>query len=102
MKIIKVTRWYLNHGGVDPMLKGKQYVYGVLTSRDEWDVLLTPRGQRFFERAKAAGSGIDHQNWMLDSNDEWTEVPMDEWPEEVCVEVARMTLLGEDQNEEND
>lgn len=37
----------------------------------------------------------DYLKIALSTPDEWTLVPEDEWPDEVCAAVAEKTLLGE-------
>jgi hypothetical protein len=98
MEIVKITRWYLDSGRRNPMLRKGQFVYGVYDKLGQnFDVLLTPRGQRFAKRVRQQPDvGANTSSWaLIAGEDEWEHIPETEWPDEVCVEVARMALVGD-------
>lgn len=79
---LKVTCWRKAGGGALDILRGREPIWIIAVQDDGiW------RPIRWFDRELKLG--------YLSKNDgdKWTQPPEDDWPEEVCVEMAKLALL---------
>lgn len=97
MRIIQIIKWYLFWGKKHQMVRDAP-VYAVL-GEDKFDVLPALGGPAFEKRAKKKRDELGRPSsgwiWQLADEDEWEEIPEDQWPDEVCAAIAKTALVGE-------
>lgn len=102
-QIIKVTRYYVNYHRSGSVLRKGQFVYGVYRG-GEWDVIPSPRGHRFMQRARDIldNQRAQYNGWSFaPGEDEYEFVSENEVPDEVWVAFAKEALMvGEEDDED--
>lgn len=94
MNVLRFTRYYLDSGGERPMVDTGEELWGVATGYGEFDVLPEATSGEVLERF--ADGACRLTNFCIEEEeDEYEIVPPDDWPDEVCVAVATLALLGE-------
>jgi hypothetical protein len=94
--VLRFTQYYYNMHCEDPRLKKGQILWGIATGYDEFEILDVPGTERVIDNITVGRRGDALTGWgMTPSEDEYTVIPQDEWPDEVCVAMAQMALRGE-------
>ena len=85
--MLRFTQWYNRNEQQDPSLSNGDIMWGLCCDANSFDPIVIPPGFAWYDTV------LDNAySWVIDEHDQFTIVPIEEWPDEVCAAMAQRVL----------